>query len=112
MASSDRTNSSISARLVPVFNALSDAASVAEYYGPYCPHLFIVITGASVGGIGFEVAQTLSKYGAQIFLCCHTQQACETATHKIKGKPAYTNFIIQINQHRLYDNNFEPFFLY
>ena len=62
-----------------VFNESTDAETVAHSCEKYCIDKFIVVTGASVGGIGFEVARVLAKYDAEVFLCCRTIEACEEA---------------------------------
>ncbi len=68
------------------FNEHSDAEKVARFCREFCVDRTVVITGASVGGIGFETARVLAKYGAEVILCCHTRESCEKALQTIIGE--------------------------
>ena len=63
-------------------NDTTEAEAIAEFLD-CCDDKFVIITGASVGGIGFETARVLANHGADVFLCCRTQQACDLAKKTI-----------------------------
>ncbi len=67
------------------FNESTEADSVGEFCARDCQGKFIVITGCSIGGIGFEVARVLAKYGAEVFITCRTEESCRKATAAILG---------------------------
>ncbi len=69
-----------------VLNEQTEAEQIGRFCRDFCHHRTVVITGASVGGIGFETARVLAKNGAEIILCCHTQDSCRKAVETIVGK--------------------------
>jgi NAD(P)-dependent dehydrogenase (short-subunit alcohol dehydrogenase family) len=66
------------------FNETTEAETIAQACYHQCDGKFVVSTGCSVGGIGFETARTLSKYGAEVLLCCRTQESCDAAVRAIR----------------------------
>jgi lactate dehydrogenase-like 2-hydroxyacid dehydrogenase len=68
------------------FDESTKAETVGQLYGCHCEGKFVVITGCSHGGIGFEVARVLAKYGAEIFACCRTEESCHNTIRLIKGR--------------------------
>lgn len=67
-----------------VFNDSTEAEDVAQSCYHNCEGKFIVITGCSVGGMGFETARVLVKYGAEVFMCCPTEEACDNAVRTMR----------------------------
>ncbi len=67
-----------------IFNCSTEAETVAHFCDRYCRGKFIIITGASVNSIGFEIARVLVKFGAEVFLTCRSEAACDLAVQTIR----------------------------
>ena len=61
-----------------------DAETVGKLFSSKCDGKCAVITGCSVGGLGFETARVLAKFGAAVVLCCRTQEACDLAVQTLR----------------------------
>lgn len=70
-----------------------DAETVGQCFSTKCDGKFVVITGASVGGLGFETARVLAKFGAEVFLCCRTQEECDVAVQTLRDTNYCNNII-------------------
>ncbi len=68
------------------FDGSTEALTVAQFCSRQCLSKFIVITGATVGSIGFESARVLAKYGAEVFITCRSEEACRKAASEIQSK--------------------------
>ncbi len=68
------------------FDFSTEALTVAQLCSRQCLSKFIVITGATVGSIGFETARVLAKYGAEIFITCRSEKSCQKAASEIQSK--------------------------
>ncbi len=73
-----------------------DAETIGQCFSGKCDGRLMVITGCSVGGLGFEVARVFAKYGAEVIMCCHTQEACDTAMKAIRSLQLCNNMIQSI----------------
>ncbi len=62
-----------------------EADIIAQCWARSCAQKFIVITGCSIGGLGFETARVLAKYGAEVVVCCRTQEACDLAVEELRS---------------------------
>ncbi len=69
-----------------IFNDTTEAEVVGHFCDRHCQGKFIVLTGASIHGIGFEVVRVLTKFGAEVLITCRTQAACNTAILKIRDQ--------------------------
>ncbi len=67
-----------------VFNDTTEAEVVGQFCDRHCEGKFVVLTGGSINGIGFEVARILAKFGAEVLITCRSQAACKTAIDSIQ----------------------------
>ena len=70
------------------FRQRFDASTTADQilHGADLSGLTAIITGASIGGLGFETARSLSTHGCYVILACRTQEKGETAAGKIRSQ--------------------------
>ena len=70
------------------FRQRFDASTTADQilHGADLTGLTAIITGASVGGLGFETARSLSTHGCYVILACRTLEKGETAMGKIRAQ--------------------------
>ncbi len=68
-----------------IFNENTEAEVVGEYCESQCKGKFIVVTGAAPDGIGYETTRVLCKFGADVFVCCHTEESCNSTIRSIQG---------------------------
>ncbi len=84
-----------------------DALTIARQLTEEAAGKFIVIVGASLGGIGFEIARAIAKSGAELFVCCRTDDSCKKAISAIQGKlPVLTLFFPLLVAHSLFSSHF------
>jgi NAD(P)-dependent dehydrogenase (short-subunit alcohol dehydrogenase family) len=67
-------------------NASSSAETVAAYFDEECRNKHVVITGARLGGLGFETARAIALQGAVVTLCCRNKSQCDEAVDAILSK--------------------------
>ena len=67
------------------FRQRFDASTTADQilHGSDLTGLTAIVTGASIGGLGFETSRSLARHGCHVILACHDSQKGEVALGKV-----------------------------
>lgn len=87
--SSSSPNKKMDARTTSMnFRQRFDASTTADQilHGADLTGLTAIITGATIGGLGFETARSLSKHGCHVILACRDPEKGEAAVGRIRSQ--------------------------